>query len=110
MWKRECNTSERCIAEEKEYLKKRYNKPHKEHELREGYQALVPTLNLNNLKCLKKLRDSFVGPFTIIRLIGENAVEVKIRGILQETTSVPSECSQTIPQDWRRSVPFINKC
>ncbi|MBW0485214.1 hypothetical protein O181_024929 [Austropuccinia psidii MF-1] len=102
MWKTECNTSERCIAEEKEYLKKRYNKPKKEHDFREGYQVLVPTLNLNNIKGLKKLRDSFVVPLTLIRLIGETAVEVKLRGILQETTSVPRECSQTISQDWQR--------
>ncbi|MBW0472059.1 hypothetical protein O181_011774 [Austropuccinia psidii MF-1] len=42
---------------------------------KEGDQVLVSTLNFNNLKGPNKMRDSFVGPFTIIRLIGENAVE-----------------------------------
>ncbi|MBW0497262.1 hypothetical protein O181_036977 [Austropuccinia psidii MF-1] len=41
-------------------------------------QVLVSTLNFNNLKGPKKMRDSFVGPFSIIKLIGENAVEVKL--------------------------------
>ncbi|MBW0474179.1 hypothetical protein O181_013894 [Austropuccinia psidii MF-1] len=49
-----------------------------EPDFREGDQVLVSTLNLNNLKGLKKMRDSFVGPFTIIELIGKNAVEVKL--------------------------------
>ncbi|MBW0532248.1 hypothetical protein O181_071963 [Austropuccinia psidii MF-1] len=49
-----------------------------EIEFKEGYQMLVSTLNLNNLKGPKKMRDSFLGPFTIIKFIGKNAVEVKL--------------------------------
>ncbi|MBW0486757.1 hypothetical protein O181_026472 [Austropuccinia psidii MF-1] len=49
-----------------------------EPDFREGDQVLVSTLNFNNLKGSKKMRDSFVGPFTIIKLIGKNAVEVKL--------------------------------
>ncbi|MBW0577684.1 hypothetical protein O181_117399 [Austropuccinia psidii MF-1] len=49
-----------------------------EPEFKEGDQVLVSTLNFNNLKGPKKMRASFVGPFTIIRLIGKNAVEVKL--------------------------------
>ncbi|MBW0491941.1 hypothetical protein O181_031656 [Austropuccinia psidii MF-1] len=45
---------------------------------KEGDQVLLSTLNFNNLKGPKKMRDSFVGPFTIIKLIRKNAVEVKI--------------------------------
>ncbi|MBW0485244.1 hypothetical protein O181_024959 [Austropuccinia psidii MF-1] len=41
-------------------------------------QVLVSTLNCNHLKGPKKMRDSFVGPFTIIKLIGKKAVEVKL--------------------------------
>ncbi|MBW0517990.1 hypothetical protein O181_057705 [Austropuccinia psidii MF-1] len=41
-------------------------------------QVLVSTLNFNNLKGPKKIRDSFVGRFTFIRLIGKDAVEVKL--------------------------------
>ncbi|MBW0478610.1 hypothetical protein O181_018325 [Austropuccinia psidii MF-1] len=49
-----------------------------EPDFKEGDQVLVSTLNFNNLKGHKKMRDSFVGPFTIIKLIGKNAVEVKL--------------------------------
>ncbi|MBW0475753.1 hypothetical protein O181_015468 [Austropuccinia psidii MF-1] len=38
---------------------------------------LVSLLNFNNLKRPKKMQDSFAGPFTIIKLIGKNSVEVK---------------------------------
>ncbi|MBW0513036.1 hypothetical protein O181_052751 [Austropuccinia psidii MF-1] len=49
-----------------------------EPDFKDGYQVLVSTLNFNNLKGPKKTRDSFVGPFTIIQLIGKNAVELKL--------------------------------
>ncbi|MBW0492639.1 hypothetical protein O181_032354 [Austropuccinia psidii MF-1] len=38
---------------------------------KEGDQVLVSTLNFNNIKGPKKMRDSFVGPFTIIKPIGK---------------------------------------
>ncbi|MBW0489718.1 hypothetical protein O181_029433 [Austropuccinia psidii MF-1] len=43
-----------------------------EPDFKEGDQVLVSTLNFNNLKGQKKMRDSFVGPFTIIKLRGKN--------------------------------------
>ncbi|MBW0486028.1 hypothetical protein O181_025743 [Austropuccinia psidii MF-1] len=49
-----------------------------EPDFKEGDQVLVSTLNFNNLKGPKKMRDLFVGPYTIIKLIGKNAVEVKL--------------------------------
>ncbi|MBW0479087.1 hypothetical protein O181_018802 [Austropuccinia psidii MF-1] len=75
MWKRACDTAAKCIAEAKQYNKKRYDKTHMETEFKEGYQVLLSTLNFNNLKGPNKMRDSFVGPFTIIKLVGKNAVE-----------------------------------
>ncbi|MBW0489792.1 hypothetical protein O181_029507 [Austropuccinia psidii MF-1] len=45
---------------------------------KEGDQVLVSTLNFNNLKGPKKMRESFVGPFTIIKFIGKNEVQVKL--------------------------------
>ncbi|MBW0547340.1 hypothetical protein O181_087055 [Austropuccinia psidii MF-1] len=49
-----------------------------ETDLKEGDQVLVSTLSFNKLKGPKKMRNSFSGPFTIIELIGKNAVEVKL--------------------------------
>ncbi|MBW0502413.1 hypothetical protein O181_042128 [Austropuccinia psidii MF-1] len=49
-----------------------------EPNFEEGDQVLVSTLSFNNLKGPRKMGDSFVGPFTIIKLIVKNAVEVKL--------------------------------
>ncbi|MBW0571067.1 hypothetical protein O181_110782 [Austropuccinia psidii MF-1] len=78
VWKRACDTAAKCIAEAKEYNKQRWDKSHMEPDFKEGGQVLVSTINFNNLKRPKKMRDSFLWPFTIIKLIGENAVEVKL--------------------------------
>ncbi|MBW0543737.1 hypothetical protein O181_083452 [Austropuccinia psidii MF-1] len=78
MWKRACDTASKCIAEAKEYNKQRWDKSHMEPDFKEGDQVLVSTLNFNNIKGPKKMRDSFLGPFTIIKLIGKYAVEVKL--------------------------------
>ncbi|MBW0461513.1 hypothetical protein O181_001228 [Austropuccinia psidii MF-1] len=77
MWKRACDTAEKCIAEAKEYNKQRWDKSHMEPDFKEGDQVLVYTLSCNNLKRPKNMRESFVGPLTIIKLVGKNAVEVK---------------------------------
>ncbi|MBW0575894.1 hypothetical protein O181_115609 [Austropuccinia psidii MF-1] len=78
MWKRACDTAAKFIAEAKEYNKQRWDKIHMELDFKEGGQFLVSTLNYNNLKGPQKMRDLFVGPFTISKLIGKNAVEVKL--------------------------------
>ncbi|MBW0479183.1 hypothetical protein O181_018898 [Austropuccinia psidii MF-1] len=78
MWKRAFDTAARCIGEEKQYNKQRWDKSHMEPDFKEGDQVLVSTLNFKNIRGPKKLRDSFLGPFTIIKLIGKNAVEVKL--------------------------------
>ncbi|MBW0475926.1 hypothetical protein O181_015641 [Austropuccinia psidii MF-1] len=49
-----------------------------EPDFKEEDQVLVSTLNFNNLKGPNNMRDSFVGPCSIIKLIGKNAVELKI--------------------------------
>ncbi|MBW0479756.1 hypothetical protein O181_019471 [Austropuccinia psidii MF-1] len=78
VWKRACDTAPKGISEAKEYNKQRWYRSHIEPSFKEGDQVLVSTLNFNNLKGPKKMRDSFVGPFTIIKLIGKNSVEVKL--------------------------------
>ncbi|MBW0554488.1 hypothetical protein O181_094203 [Austropuccinia psidii MF-1] len=87
-WKRACDSDTKCIAQEKEYNKQRWEKSHVELDFKEGDLVLVSTLNFNNLKCPKKMRDSFVGPFTFFQLIGENPVEVKLTGELSRKNPV----------------------
>ncbi|MBW0504148.1 hypothetical protein O181_043863 [Austropuccinia psidii MF-1] len=78
MWKRDCDTASRFIAEAKEYNKLRWDKSHMEPDFKEGDQVLVSTLNFNNLKGPKKMRDPFMGPLTIIKMIGKDAVEARL--------------------------------
>ncbi|MBW0509112.1 hypothetical protein O181_048827 [Austropuccinia psidii MF-1] len=49
-----------------------------EPDFKEGDQVFVSTLTFNNLRGPKKMRYSFVGPFTIIKMIGKTAMEVKL--------------------------------
>ncbi|MBW0539112.1 hypothetical protein O181_078827 [Austropuccinia psidii MF-1] len=78
MSKRACEIAAKHISQVKEYNKQRWDKSHMEPDFKEGDQVLVSTLNFNNLKGPKKMRDSFVGPFAIVKLVGKNAVEVKL--------------------------------
>ncbi|MBW0582262.1 hypothetical protein O181_121977 [Austropuccinia psidii MF-1] len=78
MWKRACDTAGKCIAEAKNIISRGGTRHTWNLTLRGGDQVLVSTLNFKNLKGPKKMRDSFVGPLTIIKLIGKNAVEVKL--------------------------------
>ncbi|MBW0579706.1 hypothetical protein O181_119421 [Austropuccinia psidii MF-1] len=78
MWERAYDTAARCIAETKKYKKQGWDKSCMEPYFKEGDQVLVSTLSFNTLQGPKKMRDSFLGPFTIIKLIGRNVVEVKL--------------------------------
>ncbi|MBW0483250.1 hypothetical protein O181_022965 [Austropuccinia psidii MF-1] len=49
-----------------------------EPDFKEGEQVWMSTLHLNNLKGPKKMRYSFLGLLTIIKLIGKSAVEVRL--------------------------------
>ncbi|MBW0498354.1 hypothetical protein O181_038069 [Austropuccinia psidii MF-1] len=98
MWKRACDTAARCIAEAKEYNKQRWDKTHMEPDFKEGDQVLVSTLNFNTLKGPKKMRDSFVGPFTIIKLIRKNAVEVKLTEETEEDKFPSRKKNPTPPE------------
>ncbi|MBW0475148.1 hypothetical protein O181_014863 [Austropuccinia psidii MF-1] len=77
-WKKACDTASKCIAEANEYNKQRWDKAHREPDFKGEDQVLVSTLKFNNLKGPKKMRYSFVGPFPIIKMIGKNAVEVRL--------------------------------
>ncbi|MBW0533753.1 hypothetical protein O181_073468 [Austropuccinia psidii MF-1] len=61
-----------------EYSKQKWDKSHKTPEFKVGDLILVSTLNFNNIKGTKKLKDSFSGPFIIKALHGKNAVQVEL--------------------------------
>ncbi|MBW0470398.1 hypothetical protein O181_010113 [Austropuccinia psidii MF-1] len=84
LWKKACDTASKCIAEAKDYNKQKYDRTCMEPDIKLGDQVLVSTLEFNNFKGPKEMTDSFLGPFTIIKLIGKNAVcrHQTYRGIL----------------------------
>ncbi|MBW0502878.1 hypothetical protein O181_042593 [Austropuccinia psidii MF-1] len=67
-----------------EYAKQNWDKSHKVPDFEVGYLVLVSTLNFNNIKGPKKLKDSYVGPFVIVALHATNAVKVELSGELEK--------------------------
>ncbi|MBW0578969.1 hypothetical protein O181_118684 [Austropuccinia psidii MF-1] len=65
-----------------DYTKQKWDKHHKVQEFKVGDLVQVSTLNFNNIKGPKKLKDSYVGPFVIVALHGTNAVKVELSGEL----------------------------
>ncbi|MBW0510014.1 hypothetical protein O181_049729 [Austropuccinia psidii MF-1] len=60
------------------YSKQKWDESHKVPEFKVGDLVLVSTLNFDNIKGPKKLRDSYVGPFFIVALHGTNSVQVEL--------------------------------
>ncbi|MBW0479857.1 hypothetical protein O181_019572 [Austropuccinia psidii MF-1] len=63
-----------------DYSKQKWDKSHKVPDFRVGDLILVSTLNFNNIKGPKKLKDFYVGSFIIAALHGTNAVQVELSG------------------------------
>ncbi|MBW0549820.1 hypothetical protein O181_089535 [Austropuccinia psidii MF-1] len=59
------------------------DKSHKGADFKVGDLVLVSTLNFNNIKVPKKLKDYYVGPFVIVSLHGTNLVQVGLSGELE---------------------------
>jgi hypothetical protein len=70
------NHAKKCVEEAVEYNKNRWDKSHKQPDFKIGDKVLLSTVNFNNLGGNKKLKPSFIGPFTIKDMHGKNAVEV----------------------------------
>ncbi|MBW0558750.1 hypothetical protein O181_098465 [Austropuccinia psidii MF-1] len=66
-----------------DYAKQKCIKSHKVPDLKVGDLVLVSTLNFNNIKGPKKLKDSYVGAFVIVALHATNAVQVELSGELE---------------------------
>ncbi|MBW0508607.1 hypothetical protein O181_048322 [Austropuccinia psidii MF-1] len=66
-----------------EYAKQKWDISHKNPEFKVGDLILVSTLNFNNIKGPKKLKDSVAGPVIIKALHWTNAVQIEISGELE---------------------------
>ncbi|MBW0549744.1 hypothetical protein O181_089459 [Austropuccinia psidii MF-1] len=74
------NHAKQSMDDAFDYAKKKWDKSHKVPDFKVGDLVLVSTLNFNNIKVPKKLKDSYVGPFVIVPLHGTNAVQVELSG------------------------------
>ncbi|MBW0464387.1 hypothetical protein O181_004102 [Austropuccinia psidii MF-1] len=74
------NHAKRCMQDSFKYVKERWDKSNKRPESKVGDLVLVLTLNFNNIKGPKKLKDSLAGPFMIKALHGTNAVQLELTG------------------------------
>ncbi|MBW0521702.1 hypothetical protein O181_061417 [Austropuccinia psidii MF-1] len=61
-----------------DYAKQNWDKSHKLPDFKVGDLVLVSTLNFNNIKGPKKVKDSYVRPYVIVALYGTNAVQVEL--------------------------------
>ncbi|MBW0517989.1 hypothetical protein O181_057704, partial [Austropuccinia psidii MF-1] len=68
----------RCMQDSFKYAKERWDKSHKPPDFKIGDFVLVSSLNLNNIRGAKKLKDSFAGPFMIRSLHGPTAVQLEL--------------------------------
>ncbi|MBW0502463.1 hypothetical protein O181_042178 [Austropuccinia psidii MF-1] len=87
MLDKERQHANRCVQDSFKYAKERWDKSHKPPDFKIGDLVLVSTLNFNNIKGPKKLKDSFAGPFMIKALHGPNTVQLELTGELMNKHS-----------------------
>ncbi|MBW0520920.1 hypothetical protein O181_060635 [Austropuccinia psidii MF-1] len=81
------NHANKSMNDAFEYSKQKWDKSHKAPELKVGELTLVSTLNFNNIKVPKKLKDSFPGPFILKSLNGKDTVQVEWSAELEKKHS-----------------------
>ncbi|MBW0493645.1 hypothetical protein O181_033360 [Austropuccinia psidii MF-1] len=59
-----------------DYAKQKWDKSHKVPDFKVGDLVLVSILNFDNIKCPKKLKYYYLGPFVVVASHGTNAVQV----------------------------------
>ncbi|MBW0520854.1 hypothetical protein O181_060569 [Austropuccinia psidii MF-1] len=67
------NNSVRCMVDSLSYSKDKWDKSKSTPDFKVGDLVLVSTTQLNNIKGLKNLKDSFSGPFFIKALHEQNS-------------------------------------
>ncbi|MBW0550518.1 hypothetical protein O181_090233, partial [Austropuccinia psidii MF-1] len=72
----------RLMKDSFKYAKARWDKDHKLPDFKIGDLVLVSTINFNNIKGQKKLKDSFAGTFMIKALHVPNAMQLELTGEL----------------------------
>ncbi|MBW0586818.1 hypothetical protein O181_126533 [Austropuccinia psidii MF-1] len=100
----------RCMQDSFKYAKERWDKSHKPPDFKIGDLVLVSTLNFNNIKGPKKLKDSFAGPFMIKALHGPNAVQLELTGeLMNKHPTFPLSLIEPYSSSDKELFPLRNK-
>ncbi|MBW0515761.1 hypothetical protein O181_055476 [Austropuccinia psidii MF-1] len=104
------NNAKRFMQDSSKYAKERWDKSHKPPDFKVGDLVLVSTLNFNNIKALKKLKDSFAGPFMIKALNGPNSVQLYLTGeVMNKHPTSPVSPIKPYRSSDKESFPLRNK-
>ncbi|MBW0558063.1 hypothetical protein O181_097778 [Austropuccinia psidii MF-1] len=100
----------RCMQDSFKYAKERWDKSHKPPDFKIGDLVIVLTLNFNNIKGPKKLKDSFAGPFIIKALHGPNAVQLELTGdLMNKHPAFPVSLIKPYSSSDKELFPLRNK-
>ncbi|MBW0533259.1 hypothetical protein O181_072974 [Austropuccinia psidii MF-1] len=100
----------RCMQDSFKYAKERWDKSHKTPDFKIGDLVLVSTLNFNNIKGPKKLKDSFAGPFMIKALHEPSAVQLEVTGeLMRKHPAFPVSLIKPYSSSEKELFPLINK-
>lgn len=70
--------AETCISQAFAYEKRRWDKTHKDRKFKVAYHVLLSTVYFDNLMVNHKLKDPFIGPFTVLILVGTNTLKLDL--------------------------------
>ncbi|MBW0518811.1 hypothetical protein O181_058526 [Austropuccinia psidii MF-1] len=99
-----------CMQDSFKYAKERWDKSHKQPDFKIGDLVLVSTLNFNNIKGQKKLKDSFAGPFMIKALHGPNSVQLDLTGkLVKKHPTFPVSMIKPYSSSEKELFPLRNK-
>ncbi|MBW0588975.1 hypothetical protein O181_128690 [Austropuccinia psidii MF-1] len=92
------------------YAKERWDKSHKPPDFKIGDLVLVSTLNFNNIRGPKKLKDSFAGLFMIKALHGPNSVKLELTGeLMNKHPTFPVSLIELYSSSYKELFPLRSK-
>ncbi|MBW0564642.1 hypothetical protein O181_104357 [Austropuccinia psidii MF-1] len=101
--------AKRCMQDSFKHAKERWDQSYKPPECKIGELVLVSTLNCNNIRGPKKLKDSFAGPLMIKALHGPNAVQLELTGeLMNKHPAVPVSLIKPYSSSDKELFPLIN--
>ncbi|MBW0514939.1 hypothetical protein O181_054654 [Austropuccinia psidii MF-1] len=111
MLEKERHPANRCMQDSFNCVRKSWDESRKPPDFKIGDLVLVSTLNLNNIKGTKKLKDSFAGPFMIKALHGPNSVQLELTGeLINKQPTFPVSLIRPYSSSEKELFPLRNNC